>query len=106
MRRGSPSRSAGSPADLQLDREALDINEFAIKRLLNHKMSNNVTAGYIVTDVERLRAPMQEGHRFHAARGEAARVKKIAATWSSSCDGTPLAERRSVRSMNSSCRVT
>jgi hypothetical protein len=30
-----------------------------LKRLLNHKMANDVTAGYIVTDVERLRAPMQ-----------------------------------------------
>ena len=26
---------------------------------MNHKMSNDVTAGYIVADVERLRKPMQ-----------------------------------------------
>ncbi len=26
---------------------------------MNHKMSNDVTAGYIIADVERLRKPMQ-----------------------------------------------
>jgi integrase len=40
--------------------ESLDISAYAVKRLVNHKMSNDVTAGYIVTDVERLRAPMQK----------------------------------------------
>ena len=40
--------------------ESLDISTYALKRLLNHKMSNDVTAGYIITDVERLRAPMQK----------------------------------------------
>jgi len=39
--------------------ESLDIPMFAIKRLVNHKMSGDVTAGYIVSDVERLRDPMQ-----------------------------------------------
>jgi integrase len=39
--------------------ESLDIPAYALKRLLNHKMRNDVTAGYIVTDVERLRRPMQ-----------------------------------------------
>ena len=39
--------------------ESLDISAYALKRLLNHKMNNDVTAGYIITDVERLRAPMQ-----------------------------------------------
>ncbi|MEW8139714.1 MAG: tyrosine-type recombinase/integrase, partial [Candidatus Thiodiazotropha endolucinida] len=39
--------------------ESLDIPAYALKRLLNHKMTNDVTAGYIVTDVERLRKPMQ-----------------------------------------------
>lgn len=39
--------------------ESLDIPTYALKRLLNHKMSNDVTAGYIITDVERLRGPMQ-----------------------------------------------
>lgn len=39
--------------------ESLDIPAYALKRLMNHKTSNNVTAGYIVADVERLRKPMQ-----------------------------------------------
>jgi integrase len=39
--------------------ESLDIPAYALKRLLNHKMNNDVTAGYIVMDVERLRKPMQ-----------------------------------------------
>jgi integrase len=40
--------------------ESLDIPAYAIKRLLNHKMPSDVTAGYIVMDVERLREPMQK----------------------------------------------
>ncbi len=39
--------------------ESLDIPAYALKRLLNHKMTSDVTAGYIVADVERLRKPMQ-----------------------------------------------
>jgi integrase len=39
--------------------ESLDISAYALKRLVNHKMHNDVTAGYIVSDVERLRQPMQ-----------------------------------------------
>ena len=40
--------------------ESLDISAYAVKRLVNHKMSNDITAGYIIADVERLRAPMQK----------------------------------------------
>jgi integrase len=39
--------------------ESLDIPAYALKRLLNHAMPD-VTAGYIVVDIERLRKPMQE----------------------------------------------
>jgi integrase len=39
--------------------ERLDISSYAVKRLLNHMTGNDVTAGYIVTDIERLRRPMQ-----------------------------------------------
>jgi integrase len=39
--------------------ESLDIAAYALKRLLNHKMNGDVTAGYIISDVERLRKPMQ-----------------------------------------------
>ena len=39
--------------------ESLDLPAYALKRLLNHKMTHDVTAGYIMCDVERLRKPMQ-----------------------------------------------
>ena len=39
--------------------ESLDIAAYALKRLLNHKMNGDVTAGYIIQYVERLRKPMQ-----------------------------------------------
>jgi integrase len=39
--------------------ESLDISAYAVKRLINHKMTSDVTAGYIISDVERLRKPMQ-----------------------------------------------
>lgn len=40
--------------------ESLDIPAYALKMLLNHKTGADVTQGYIVTDVERLRIPMQK----------------------------------------------
>ena len=40
--------------------ESLDLPAYAIKRLLNHKMGGDVTAGYIVITPERLRGPMQK----------------------------------------------
>jgi integrase len=40
--------------------DSLDIPGYAVKMLLNHKQASDVTAGYIVADVERLRAPMQQ----------------------------------------------
>lgn len=40
--------------------ESLDISAYAVKRLANHKMNNDITAGYIIADVERLRDPMQK----------------------------------------------
>lgn len=40
--------------------ERLDISRYALKRLVNHKMEKgDVTSGYIGSDVERLRKPMQ-----------------------------------------------
>jgi integrase len=40
--------------------ESLDLSAFTLKRLLNHRDGGrDVTSGYIVLDVERLRAPMQ-----------------------------------------------
>ncbi|MDD5033156.1 MAG: integrase family protein [Methylococcaceae bacterium] len=40
--------------------ESLDIPAYALKRLLNHASGDDVTAGYIVASVERLREPMQK----------------------------------------------
>jgi len=40
--------------------EGMDLSPYTIKRLVNHKMRNDVTAGYIITDVERMRGPMQK----------------------------------------------
>lgn len=40
--------------------EQLDLPYYALKRLLNHKLAADVTSSYIVTDVERLRDPMQK----------------------------------------------
>lgn len=39
--------------------ESLDIPAYALKRLLNHSTAGDVTAGYLVVSVERLRDPMQ-----------------------------------------------
>jgi integrase len=48
--------------------ERLDISSYAVKRLLNHMTGSDVTAGYIVTDIERLRRPMRaiSDYLFHA----------------------------------------
>ena len=40
--------------------ESLDIPAYALKRMLNHSDGSDVTAGYIVPNVERLREPMQK----------------------------------------------
>ena len=40
--------------------EGLDISSYSVKRLVNHRMTNDVTASYIITSVDRLRDPMQK----------------------------------------------
>lgn len=40
--------------------EGLDIQYYALKRLLNHSQKGDVTAGYIIPSVDRLRKPMQQ----------------------------------------------
>jgi integrase len=40
--------------------ESLDISYYALKRLLNHSIKSDVTSGYIVTNTERLREPMNK----------------------------------------------
>jgi integrase len=39
--------------------EGLDIPAYALKRLLNHRTAGDVTSGYIIMDVERLREPVE-----------------------------------------------
>lgn len=39
--------------------ESLDIPHYALKRLLNHRADSDVTAGYIVINVDRLRGPVE-----------------------------------------------
>lgn len=41
-----------------------EISAYAIKKLANHRTQNDVTAGYIVADVERLREPMDRISKF------------------------------------------
>lgn len=40
--------------------ERLDLPAYVLSRLANHKLGHSVTRDYIVTDIERLRAPMQK----------------------------------------------
>jgi integrase len=57
--------------------EGLDISSYTLKRLLNHKDKRDVTAGYIVLNAERLRAPMQRIATFilrASGREETAKV--------------------------------
>lgn len=51
--------------------ESLDISAYALKRLANHKMGSDVTAGYIISDVERLREPMQRITEFLILKSKA-----------------------------------
>jgi integrase len=39
--------------------ESLDVPAYTLKRLLNHRGGKDVTEGYIIIDVERLRAPIE-----------------------------------------------
>jgi integrase len=44
--------------------ESLDIPAYALKRLINHRDASDVTAGYIVSNVDRLREPMEKISKF------------------------------------------
>tara|TARA_B100000315_G_C14529505_1_gene565455 strand:+ start:226 stop:1404 length:1179 start_codon:yes stop_codon:yes gene_type:complete len=39
--------------------DSMDVSSYAIKRLVNHSTGKDVTGGYIISDPERLRKPMQ-----------------------------------------------
>lgn len=44
--------------------ELIDIQPYAIKRTVNHKMRGDLTAGYIVADIGRLREPVKRVSDF------------------------------------------
>ncbi|MDG1286327.1 MAG: hypothetical protein P8P30_02045 [Rickettsiales bacterium] len=48
--------------------ESLDISAYALKRLVNHKNSNDVTSGYIIMDTERLRKPMEQISAYFSSK--------------------------------------
>ena len=56
--------------------ESLDISAYALKRLANHKMTNDITAGYIIGDAERLREPMQRITNYLLAAMNQSQEKK------------------------------
>jgi len=49
--------------------DALDLSSRVLKRLLNHRLPSDVTDGYIVTDVHRLRQPMQQITNYLLSKG-------------------------------------
>ena len=59
--------------------ESLDIPHYALKQLINHKQGNDVTAGYIISDPERLRKPMEqiETHLLRLCCKDKAKVVNI-----------------------------
>lgn len=50
--------------------ESLDISSFTVRRLLNHQQNHDITAGYVVSNVTRLRQPMQRITDFVLAHVE------------------------------------
>ncbi len=44
--------------------ESLSIREYTLKRLMNHKNTRDVTAGYIIKEIESLRQPMEKISNF------------------------------------------
>lgn len=59
--------------------ESLDIPAYALKRLLNHKSGADVTAGYIVIDLERMRGPMQKVTDYLKSAGNLNQSTKVLA---------------------------
>jgi len=59
--------------------ESLDISSYAVKQLVNHSSGGDVTAGYLVSDPERLRKPMEriETHLLRLCRKDKAKVVNI-----------------------------
>ena len=59
--------------------ESLDISSYAVKQLVNHSTNGDVTAGYMVSDPERLRKPMEriETHLLRLCRKDIAKLVSI-----------------------------
>ena len=59
--------------------ESLDISSYAVKQLVNHSTNGDVTAGYMVSDPERLRKPMEriEAHLLRLCRKDVAKIVSI-----------------------------
>ena len=59
--------------------ESLDISLYAVKALVNHSTGNDVTGGYIISDPERLRKPMQriENHLLGLCRPKSAKIVEL-----------------------------
>jgi integrase len=56
--------------------ESLDISSYAVKQLVNHSTGGDVTAGYMISDPERLRKPMEriEAHLLRLCRKEKGKI--------------------------------
>jgi hypothetical protein len=57
--------------------EGLDLSHYALKRLLNHRMAGDVTAGYIGKNIERLRDPMQRITSYLLSAGAVRRSAQV-----------------------------
>jgi integrase len=59
--------------------ESLNISSYAVKALVNHSTGNDVTGGYIISDPERLRKPMQriENHLLGLCRPKSAKIVEL-----------------------------
>lgn len=55
--------------------ESLDISSYTLKRLLNHREGRDVTEGYIILDIERLRRPMERISGYLLSACNAASMK-------------------------------
>lgn len=76
IRDGEGERIEWSPHDLRRTAltilESLDVSAYALKRIAAHSQDGDVTAGYLVDDVNRLRRPMErlEAIVLQAGEGE------------------------------------
>jgi len=57
--------------------DALDLSVFAIKQLVNHSTGQDTTAGYVISNVERLREPMQKIENRLLALAKANKAGKV-----------------------------